>query len=88
MAAARISEQVGMLDRSNVHRIENLLLKFGLPTSCQGVNLEDLLEAIRFDKKTTLGQTGWVLLKGIGKGIANQPVAEGIIRKVLMEICR
>ncbi len=32
MAAARISEQVGMLDRGNVHSIENLLLKFGLPT--------------------------------------------------------
>jgi len=87
-AAARISGQVGILDISNIHRIENLLLKFGLPTCCQGINPDDLLEAIRFDKKTTLGQTGWVLLKGIGEGVVNQPVAGNIVRKVLMEICR
>jgi len=88
LAAARISEQVGMLDRSNVHRIENLLLRFGLPTSCQGVNPDELFETIHFDKKTTLGQTGWVLLKNIGKGAVNQPVAESLVRKVLTEMCR
>jgi len=88
VAAARISEQVGMLDQSNVPRIENLLLKFGLPTYCQGVNPDDLVEATRFDKKTTLGQTGWVLLQGIGKGVINQPVAEDVVRGVLREVCR
>jgi len=87
MAAARISGQVGMLSQSNIPRIENLLLKFGLPIYCQGVNPDDLFEATRFDKKTTMGQTGWVLLKGIGKGVVNQTVAENIIRKVLTEIC-
>ena len=88
VATARISEQVGMLDRSNIHRIGNLLLKFGLPIYCQGVKPDDLFEATRFDKKTTLGQTGWVLLKGIGKGVVNQPVEEDVVRKVLMEICQ
>jgi 3-dehydroquinate synthase len=87
-AAARISEQVGMLDRSSVLSIENLLLNFGLPTYCQGVSPDDLMATIRFDKKTTLGQTGWVLLKGIGRGAINQPVAEDVVRRVLKEICR
>jgi len=88
LAAARLSGEVGMLDRSTINRIENLLLKFGLPTYCQGVKPDDLIKAIRFDKKTTLGETGWVLLKGIGKGVVNQPVAESSVRKVLTEICR
>ncbi len=87
-AAARISEQVGMLDQGNISSIENLLSKFGLPIYCQGVNPDDLLSATRFDKKTTRGQTGWVLLKGIGNGVTNQPVAEDVVRKALMEICR
>ena len=87
-AAARISEQVGMLDRSNVKSIENLLAKFGLPTYCQGVNPDDLIKTISFDKKTTLGQTGWVLLRGIGKGVINQTVAEDVVRRVLREVCR
>ena len=88
MAAARISGQVGILDISNIYKIESLLLKFGLPTSCPGINPEDLITAIRFDKKTTLGQTGWVLLEGIGRGVVNQPVEESIVKKVLREICR
>jgi len=88
VAAARISAQAGMLDQSNIPQIENLLSKFGLPVYYQGVNPEDLIGATRFDKKTTGGRTGWVLLKGIGKGMVNQPVAENIVRKVLREICR
>lgn len=87
-AAARISEQVGMLDRSNIPIIENLLSKFGLPVYYQGVNPDELVETTRFDKKTTLGRTGWVLLKDIGNGVTNQPVADDVVRKVLMEICR
>jgi 3-dehydroquinate synthase len=87
-AAARISQQLGMIDRSSVQSIENLLSKFGLPNSCQGVSPDELINAIRFDKKTTLGQTGWVLLNGTGKGVVNQVVAENLVRRVLKEICR
>jgi len=87
-ATARISAELGRLERSNITKIESLLTKFGLPIRCQGVNPEELVSAIRFDKKTTFGQTSWVLLKGIGQGVVNQPVEESIIRKVLREICR
>ncbi len=88
VAATRISEQVSTLDHSAIPQIEDLLLKFGLPIYCQRANPEDLIGATRFDKKTTRGQTGWVLLKGIGQGVVNQPVAEDVVRKVLREICR
>jgi 3-dehydroquinate synthase len=88
VAATRISERVGILNQSKISIIENLLLKFGLPIYCQGVNPEDLIRATRFDKKTTFGETGWVLLKDIGNGVVNQPVAEDIARKVLSEVCR
>jgi 3-dehydroquinate synthase len=87
-ATARISAEAGRLDRSHIIKIEGLLARFGLPVRCQGVNPDDLIAVIRFDKKTTGGQTGWVLLEGIGKGVVNQPVAEEVVRKVLREICR
>ncbi len=88
VAAARISAELGRLDSSNIAKIEGLLIKFGLPIYCQGISPDALMESIRFDKKTTFGQTGWVLPDGIGRGVVNQPVADGIIRKVLREICR
>jgi 3-dehydroquinate synthase len=88
VAAARISQEKGHLGADSVASIERLLSRLGLPTSCPGVKPDDLISAIRFDKKTTLGKTGWVLLEGIGKGVVNQPVEEGIIRKVLRGICQ
>jgi 3-dehydroquinate synthase len=87
-AVARLSARAGKLDTGNIARIESLLLKFGLPVRCPGISPEDLMTSIRFDKKTTGGRTGWVLLEGIGKGVTNQQVKEDIIRKVLREICQ
>ncbi|MGD9394081.1 MAG: 3-dehydroquinate synthase [Dehalococcoidia bacterium] len=88
VAAAMISQRLDSLDASDVERIKSLLQKFGLPTSCPGLSPEDLSEVIRFDKKTTLGRTRWVLVEGIGKGITGRTVAEDIVRKVLKELCR
>jgi 3-dehydroquinate synthase len=87
-AAARMSAQVGRLDQGKIPQIENLLSKFGLPIYCHGINPDDLIETTRFDKKTTKGQTGWVLLEGVGQGVTNQLVEESIIKKALREICR
>lgn len=87
-AAARISAEAGLLARGDTKKIESLLSRFGLPVRCEGMNPDDLIPAIRFDKKTTAGQTGWVLLNGIGKGITGQPVADDIVRKALREICQ
>lgn len=88
VAAARISQRLGMLDKSSVDKVEKLLLRFGLPGRCEGVNPDDLLGAIAYDKKTTFGQTRWVLLQGIGRGVVNQVVPESIVKEVLKEICR
>lgn len=88
VAAARISEQLGMIDQSSVQGIRSLLQKFELPVACPGVSPDGLIAAIRFDKKTTLGQTRWVLLRGIGKGITDQAVAEDMVGKMLKELCR
>jgi 3-dehydroquinate synthase len=87
-ATAKISERVGMLDRNSVPRVERVLHKYGLPVSCPGLDPADLLSAIYYDKKTTAGQTAWVLLKGIGKGMVNQRVTEDIIKDILWEICQ
>jgi 3-dehydroquinate synthase len=88
VAAGRISQRLGMLDKASVNKIEKLLLKFGLPAHCPEVTPDELLRAIAYDKKTTLGQTGWVLLQSMGKGVVNQTVPETMVIEVLKEICR
>jgi 3-dehydroquinate synthetase len=88
VAAARISQQLGMLKPESVQAIRSLLEKFELPVSCPGISPDSIINAIRFDKKTSLGQSRWVLVKGIGQGITGQTVAEEVVGKVIKELCR
>jgi 3-dehydroquinate synthase len=88
IAVAKISQRLGILKADDVERIKKLIAKFGLPVACSGVSPDALIAAIRFDKKTTLGRTRWVLVKGIGKGITDQTVAADVVKKVLKELCR
>ncbi|MFC2047192.1 3-dehydroquinate synthase [Chloroflexota bacterium] len=88
MAEARISERIGMLDKKNLQKIEEILTQFNLPTYCQKMSPDALLEATRFDKKTTHEQTKWVLLKGIGQGVINCTVEDDVVKEVLKEVCR
>jgi 3-dehydroquinate synthase len=88
VAAARISQRLGMLKPESVQAIRSLLEKFELPVSCPGISPDSIINAIRFDKKTSLGQTRWVLVKGIGQGVTGQTVAEEVVGKVIKELCR
>ncbi len=87
VAAARMSQQLGILKADDVERIKKLIAKFELPVACPGVSPNALIDNIRFDKKTMLGRTRWVLVEGIGQGITEQPVAEEVVGKVLKELC-
>jgi 3-dehydroquinate synthase len=88
IAAAKISQQLGRLESNIVNDIKSLLQKFGLPVDCPGVNPQSLTDTIRFDKKTTSGQTRWVLVEGIGRGVTGQAVDEEVVKEVLEELCR
>jgi 3-dehydroquinate synthase len=88
VAAARISQRLGMLESNVINDIKGLLQKFKLPVACPGANHRALIKTIGFDKKTTSGQTRWVLVEGIGQGITDQTVTEEVVEKVLEELCR
>ena len=88
MAASKISEQLGMLSRESVDKIDKVLAQFGLPTRCPEISPHELLEAMQFDKKAIQGQLKWVLLEDIGHGVVNCTVEEDVVKKVLAEVCQ
>lgn len=88
VAAARLSRRLGLLGPEGVARVERVLQKYGLPTACPGADPADLMAAIRYDKKTTGGQTGWVLLEALGQGVVGRTVDDSLVREVLEELCR
>jgi 3-dehydroquinate synthase len=88
VAATKISERLGMLNRESVHKVDKVLTKFGLPTRCPKIPPRELVEAMQFDKKATQGQLKWVLLEGIGRGVVNCTVEADVVTKVLTEVCQ
>ncbi len=87
MGAAMISRQVGLLFQEVVDRQKALLERFGLPTTCSGVDIESLLKAMELDKKVVGKKVRWVLLSGIGKPVVRDDIhreeAVSAIRKLL-----
>jgi len=86
--AARLSREVGLLEPGDAERIAGLLRKWGYPLRAQGVSVEKILDALRFDKKNRNGAPRWVLLRGIGRGEWGHAVPPDVIRRQLTEVQR
>ncbi|MBN1967281.1 MAG: 3-dehydroquinate synthase [Anaerolineae bacterium] len=83
VAAARLSERLGMCDHALVQRIETLLMQLGLPVGYQGFTPEVLCDAMRYDKKWRDGAAAFVLLRGIGEPVVARDVAAADVIAVL-----
>lgn len=88
MAAARLSRRLGLLSPEAVERHQAILTKFGLPTDCSGVALNDVLASMELDKKVRGKAIRWVLLKDIGQVVIRSDVPEKDVLTVLREVIR
>jgi len=86
IAAAKISERLGFLQKDEVNQLELLLHEAGLPVRVPEFNREEkekLLEAIKHDKKVRDGKIRFVLLKAIGNPFISDDVGTDLIGEVL-----
>ena len=86
MGAACLSQRLGLIGREAVERQGALLHRFGLPTSCPGVGLEEVVKAMEMDKKVRAKEVRWVLPEGIGSVSPRHQVPPEEIRAVLQEL--
>ena len=82
IAAAKISLLKGLLPENKFAEIRNTILQLGLPVSVSNINKNAVLNALKFDKKDGT----FILIKDIGKIIAQIDVEQHIIKQALDEI--
>lgn len=83
LLAARMSEKLGMLSKSDVERVENILHVYGLETRLRGaISSDRLLEASKRDKKVMSGHSRYVLLDSIGKAVVRSDIPEALVREI------
>lgn len=88
MGAAMLSERLGLLSRDVVERQERLLRRFGLPSTCSGVDRAGVVKAMELDKKVRERAVRWVLLEDIGQPIFRDDVPLEEVVGVLEELIR
>ncbi|MFC1980993.1 3-dehydroquinate synthase [Chloroflexota bacterium] len=86
LAAARISSRMGMLDENEVIRLKSLIEKAGLPTEMPGLKIEEIMPAMRHDKKVLRDKIRYVLLKSIGSAFITDEVGPSLVEQVLTEL--
>ena len=87
MAAALISRELGKTSSENVRRLENLLKRFGMMTTCAGLNADKLYAVTFRDKKTVDGVVNWVLMKNFGDVEISGDVPAQIVKEVFGRLC-
>ncbi len=84
VAAARISSRMGILSESDVVRLERVIQKAGLPTEMPELSVEEVVEAMKHDKKVLQDKVRFVLLKSIGNAFINDEVSPSLVEEILV----
>lgn len=82
--AADLSARIGMAPSTDHDRLNDVLVRLGLPTRIPpGYAAEKLLEAMRLDKKALSGQLRLILWRGIGRAEVVSAVPDATIMETL-----
>ena len=85
LAAAKISNKMGILDAGEVARLKSVIEKAGLPTKMPNLKVEEIIRAMRHDKKVVRDKIRFVLLKAIGSVFITDEVDPSLVKEVLDE---
>ena len=87
VAAANLSRRLGYIDSSQVDRISNTLEAHGLPVKLKSpLKKENLLSAMRKDKKVRAGRLRFVVLHRIGEAVTEDEVDMDLVSTVWDEV--
>jgi len=86
VAAAKIALELDILDSGNVTRLIKLLEKAGLITKLPLMEVKQVMQAMRYDKKVCHGKIRFVLPRTIGQVFITDDVSPAIVEKVLGEM--
>ena len=81
VAAAWISVESGLCPPEVLERLEQLIIRAGLPTQAGGVELERVIELMAHDKKFITGRNRLVLLTDVGQWTEREGVPADLVRE-------
>lgn len=83
VAAARISNKMGILGKSELERLKGIIERAGLPTEVPNLSVESIMQAMEHDKKIVGGRVRFILAKSIGEVFITEEVSPSLVEEVL-----
>lgn len=83
-----ISFKKGICERGVFERVTNLIRKMNLCYSFKGINLDEITEFMKHDKKIKEGMIRFILPEKIGKVKVGIPIREVEVKSILREIIK
>ncbi len=84
LAAARISNKLGIFDKKELIRLKGVIARAGLPTEVPDLKLAKIIQAIEHDKKILQGKIRFVLPKAIGSVFITDEVSLSLVEEILV----
>ncbi len=85
VAACQIGERLGITPAGTAERVKQLLAAYQLPTHFDGTTAEEIMHAMKADKKRIGDKLHLILLKDIGEAVT-YPIALETLQNLLEEI--
>ncbi|MFC2065966.1 3-dehydroquinate synthase [Chloroflexota bacterium] len=85
LAAAKISNKVGLLDDNEVGRLKKVIERAGLLTEIPKLEVAEIIQAMRHDKKVFQDKIRFILLKSIGSAFIIDEVSPSLVEQVLVD---
>ena len=86
VVATNISKNLNLISNDIKNEIISTLNQYGLPTNLtKGIDIKDLFDNTKNDKKVKNGKINWVLLKDIGSPVIKDDVPESIVMDSIRE---
>lgn len=86
VCACELSRMLGYCHPSIPTKVRNLLKQYGLPTSYSGIPVEDILEAMKRDKKVKAGTLRFILPRRIGEVFIAEDIPLEVVKEVLLTV--
>ena len=84
LAAAKISNRMGILDKNELLRLKSLIERAGLPTKIPNLKVKEIIQTIKHDKKILRGKLRFILLKSIGSVFTDE-VSPSLVEQILVD---
>jgi 3-dehydroquinate synthase len=86
VAAAKIAAELDLMDSVNVTGLERILQKAGLMTRLPKMEINRVIQTMRYDKKVRNDKIRFVLPRSIGQVFITDDVSSTVVEKVLREM--